>query len=361
MLLVQRRPFAAIALAAFLASSQSPVLAQQNPAPTQQDALPPSPAKPDAVEIPLEPLPPSSIWSDPTLPAVKIPNYVTCPIAELQRAVPDLARLKVAQNQAQLSALLDKIGAETEEIVRRTPNLISHETVVSEQGRFKTVQNFSFLVLQHARDSSSMIFDEYRVDVETGKKFQTEEAENATASEASPASLRPLETGPLAQANPQSGMPPVSEGFANDWLHFYPGNRPQSAFRYLGQLTLNGQQTLIVAFAQKPGSVPLPKLVAVEGKSVPVFMQGVAWVDASDFRIVRLRTDLLTVPPGVPLRQLTADIQFRKVSVAEIPAPLWLPRRVVVTTNLAGVILREIHTYSDHRLFRTSSRIVLNP
>jgi hypothetical protein len=153
----------------------------------------------------------------------------------------------------------------------------------------------------------------------------------------------------------------MSQGFGNNWLDFYPSNRSESTFRYLGEQKMNAHRTLVVAFAQKPGSVRLPAMIAFENKTLPVYQQGVAWVDPSDFKIVRLRTDLLSPPAGVPLSQLTADIQFAEIRIAEIASPLWLPRQVVVTTSLGGATLRETHTYSNYRLFRAHSKVRLNP
>ena len=83
-----------------------------------------------------------------------------------------------------------------------------------------------------------------------------------------------------------------------------------------------------------------------------------ASVDSSDFRIVRLRTDLLSAPNEVALRRLTADIQFKEIRLADLPPPLWLPFEVVVIAKIGKVSLRESHTYSDYRLFRTRSKIM---
>ena len=174
------------------------------------------------------------------------------------------------------------------------------------------------------------------MDAKSGEKFQTEELEktadaSARSSDASPLAL------PSGTSLPGSGQAPPSQGFVNEWLNLYPSNRMQAEFRYLGQEKLDRRQTLVVAFAQKPGLVRIPAVVTYHEKPYKTFRQGVVWVDATDFRIVRLRTDILSPPPGVPLRQLTADTQFAEVRVAEIASPLWLPRQVVVTSNFAGL------------------------
>ena len=333
-------------------AQQSPVTESNNPAST------PPPAQRDEIDILGHPPEPAVPPSPPALPEIKIPNYASCPIVELQRAVPELAHLKVAEDQSQLAGLLDKIGAKIVEVAQKTPNLISNEAVVSEQSGFKTHQSYSFLVLRHNLGPKGMVFDEYRVDPSTGKKFETEENENGAASNSSATGQGlPFQDSPL----PGSDGPPTSQGFVNGWLNFYPSSRRLSEFRYLGQEKLNGRQTLVVVFAQNPAAIQVPGIVSFEQRTAPVFLQGVAWVDASDFRILRLRTDLLSQPRGIPLHQLTADIQFMQTAIAEVASPLWLPRQVLVTTNLGGTTVRESHTYSGYRLFRAKAKIVLNP
>ena len=124
---------------------------------------------------------------------------------------------------------------------------------------------------------------------------------------------------------------------------------------------MDGQRTLVLAFAQKPQSVLSPALFLYQGKTTPMFLQGVVWIDASDFRILRLRTDLLSPLPDVSLHRLTADIHFVPTRIEEVPSVLWLPREVMVTSEVSGSTLREIHKYSEYRLFRSQSRVVLNP
>jgi hypothetical protein len=159
----------------------------------------------------------------------------------------------------------------------------------------------------------------------------------------------------------QSGSPPASQGFATSWVHFYPLNRPQATFRYLGEQKIDGHHTLVLAFAQKPQSVLSPAMFRYQGKIAPMFLQGVAWVDASDFRIWRLRTDLLSPLPEVSLHRLTADTHFVPTRIQDVPSLLSLPSEVTVTSEVGVSTLRESHKYSEYRLFRARSRIVLNP
>ena len=124
---------------------------------------------------------------------------------------------------------------------------------------------------------------------------------------------------------------------------------------------VDGQRTLVLAFAQKPQSVLSPAIFRYQGKTAPMFLQGVAWVDASDFRILRLRTDLLSPLPEVSLHRLTADIRFVPTRIEKVPSLLSLPREVTVTSDVSGSTLREVHKYSEYRRFGSQSRVVLSP
>jgi hypothetical protein len=156
----------------------------------------------------------------------------------------------------------------------------------------------------------------------------------------------------------KTGGPPLTQGFVYKWLYFYPTNRAESTFRYLGRQRIDGHQTLVVAFAQTPGAVRLPGEIRLENKSFPAYYQGVAWVDAADFRMVRLRTDLLQIDANLPLTQLTAEVQFAETRASGFDALLWLPRKVDVTTQVNGYSFNDEHLYSEYRSFQVHSKIL---
>lgn len=329
-----------------------------------REESPPPAAKANQIDIlPASPPETHAAASVPSLVEVNFPNFASCGIAELKQTVPELRGLKAAQGQEELTALLDKVGAKTADLAQATPDLISHEAVVkSQQDVVIARQNFSYLMLSRPRGQEAVILEEFRVDLQTGEKFQAEEAKNGAAPEShSSASSLDLPTANQQLSVWKSGGPPLSQGFASMWTYFYPLNRPESAFRYLGQQKMDGHHTVVLAFAQKPGSVRLPTEFRFEGRIIPIFLHGVAWVDAFDFQIVRLRTDLLSPFPEDTLRRLTADIQFAQTTVAGVALPLWLPRDVVVTSDVRGVILREDHKYSDYRAFRVQTKMVPHP
>lgn len=286
---------------------------------------------------------------------VNFPNFTSCPVAELELAVPDLKGLKVSDDQQKLAGLLDKVGATMLELARNTPNLIARERVSAPLDRSENPHDYDYLILAHL-EQNMVLLDEFRLDLKSGEKFQTDDVMNGK-----PLQRADLERASSGVANSKAAGPPMSEGFATSWVHFYPTNRTRATYRYLGEEKIDGHRTLVLAFAQKPELVPRPAMFRYQDKTAAIFLQGIAWVDPSDFRILRLRTDLLSPVPEVALHRWTADIQFGPTRIEQIANPLQLPRKVTVTTSLGGAVTREVHDYSEYRLFRAKSRIIAMP
>ena len=357
-----RRFVAAVALAA-LWSWQPGSFALQTSPPSQSS---PQTGTRDEIDILHAPAVPSSAVAEPRTPPVtacseiKIPQFTSCSITELQTVLPELRTLKPSRDQSQVVSLLRQIGAKTAEMAFRTPNLLSNESVLLESQGTRSRQNFSFLILQRKSKSNTIVLDEFRVRANTGEKFQTDFFEKAAEASrpSSDPSLLDLEPGNFRLG---CGGAPLSQGFISQWLNFYPTNQSLVEFRYLGEHAIDGREMQVVAFAQKPGLYPLPVIFEGQNKMYRIFMQGVAWVDAADSRIAHLRTEILSLPPGICLRQLSSEIDFSEVRIVGAGAPLWLPRQVVVTSNISGSKVRETHIYSNYRLFRTKSKLLGSP
>ncbi|PYX34162.1 MAG: hypothetical protein DMG80_03260 [Acidobacteria bacterium] len=295
-------------------------------------------------------------------PAAQInyPNFSTCTVAELQALVPDLRQLKPAADQTELQPLLEKIGARLLDTARNTPNLIARESVTNSA---KSVsgghREYDYLIVPRL-EGAEINLNEFRVDLKTGDKFQADDVKPNSPEAGQAAPVETIRQGQQPTAS-ETGRQPLSQGFATSWVYFFPHNQEQSAFRYLGEQKLDGRRSVVLAFAQKPQAVRLPGLFRYQGKSVPLYFQGVAWFDPSDFRILRIRTELLSPVPEVSLQQLSADIQFVETRISGVSSILFLPHDVDVISAVGGGTLREHHSYSNYRLFRAQSRILADP
>jgi hypothetical protein len=82
-----------------------------------------------------------------------------------------------------------------------------------------------------------------------------------------------------------------------------------------------------------------------------------AWIDASSHEILRIQTELLARRRDVDLDKATTVIDFGAVHLADNPAILRLPTRIVVETKVKSQQFRSIHEYSDFKLLRAESPI----
>ncbi len=261
--------------------------------------------------------------------------YLDYSLQDLARQVPELRGIEPADSQDRLPLLLYKLGDHLQGFLDQIPDLIADEEVVrtpsaSELWRLRDphAQLFSYLILPRRTDQK-VTLEEYRTD-RSGRDLRPGSAYRRT---------------------------PLAQGFALMWVPFHPYARSESRFRYLGRQKIKGLETSVVAFAQKPGKVQSPGEVHIQGKPIVILSQGVAWINESDFQIVRLRTDLLAPRPDVGLERLTTDLSFGEVRIAGTRSALRLPTRVTVITGYENGTLKETHSYSHYRLFKVQTRI----
>ena len=93
----------------------------------------------------------------------------------------------------------------------------------------------------------------------------------------------------------------------------------------------------------------------MNGDPKPTYFQGLAWIDAGNYEIVRLRQDLLTPLPEIHLERQTTEIDFGAVRFKKNPEEFWLPQRVFVAVDWSGKRLRNEHRYSNFELFNVSA------
>jgi Flp pilus assembly protein TadD len=256
------------------------------------------------------------------------------PLPELIKDDPDLADLQPASDQSQLESLLQKAGANVDNFFKQFQNATSREQIREEQlnkgGKVTHTleQQFQYLLLTQPAQNGLMSLDEYR----------TDRAGNLT--------------GPIGL---KDGFM-LSAGFASVSLFFHPAYQSGSDFRYLGRAKVNGTVCDVLGFAQVPARAKMFERFNTPGSTVLVLHQGIAWIDPSDSRIVRLRTDLLQPLPKVRLLRETTEIHYSMVRFKGVEAPISLPEEVAVTVEWKGRTFRNMHQYGDFKLFNTAIR-----
>ena len=246
-----------------------------------------------------------------------------------QQEIPELAALELVTDQSRLPEILRRVADSLQDFIFNFVNTAALETI--EQTRRpkhgeKTeniVQRYRYLMLLR-QEGEAQTLSEYRTDL-----HGREEPPRGAGRDF-------LKTA----------------GFAALSLFFGSLQQSWSDFRYLGQQSLNGRRTEVVAFAEHVEPAAVMGRFDIGGASVPILVEGVAWISAGDFQIVQIRTDLLAPLPGVSLWRLTTVVRFTSKQFKGAAVAFWLPQDVDVTVEQGQAVFTNHHHYSDYQLFK---------
>jgi hypothetical protein len=252
-------------------------------------------------------------------------DYFDNPPAELQKVDP-------AGDGVNLSSILAAVGKNISDLFEKFPNTSSLEVIHQEKldrkgnSEGKLNQRFRYLCLVPNGQWGPRT-DEYRAD----------------------------STGQLATPDGVSEDFMLTTGFVAAPLIFHPIYQPGSGFKLLGRQKVQGHDAYVVTFAQNPAKARMFGNFRAGDASRLTFFQGAAWIDASTYQILRLRTDLLSPLPAVKLQTEKTDIEFSEVHFTRTAQSFWLPSQVTVDLDWQGRRLRNHHEYSNFIEFNVDS------
>jgi len=280
----------------------------------------------------------------------KATPYIDLPIPQLTKAVKELNGLKPQEDSSQLDSVLQKTGEALNAQLPRVPNLLCREEIAEETK--PQISAPTSVRISGSPGSPTMQSPTLSNQWSTGDWHRFDYIIHSNKEEDGSITLEETRQGN------GSAKAPRGTGFAALWTIFAPGNRAESNFRYLGTQKIDGHATQVVAFSQIPDHVRKPAMLDTGAGTIPLLYQGFAWIDAEDFHILRLRTDLRAPLPELNLKRITSTIDFSKVTIQQFPEPLWLPRQVEVLWQTNDLEAGEIHRYSKYQLFHATARIV---
>jgi VWFA-related protein len=253
-------------------------------------------------------------------------------LAELMSAAPELEGLQPAENQQELPILLLNVGENVKAFFDNFPNTTARELITLElsgnEGQLVEQRTERFNYLDLALPTKTDVgLKEYRTD----------------------AKGRPAEPVPIGRGF-------VSKGFASLVIYFHPAHLSDTEFRDLGRQLMDGRETEVVLFSQIPGKARPEETLKTQVRSIPILVQGLAWIDSTSYQIIRMRTDLLRPQEDLDLKKQTTESRFTAVHFKESPQVLWLPEEVTVTVDWRGQVYRNRHEYSDFRLFSVETQ-----
>jgi len=147
----------------------------------------------------------------------------------------------------------------------------------------------------------------------------------------------------------------VTKGFVSMVVHFHPSYLSESRFRYLGKQNMEGRPTDVVCFAQIPGKARVKESLKTDIRSLSILIQGVAWIDTDNYHIVRMRTEKLEPYFDPDLKAERTETRFTEVLLNS--RLFWLPDEVTVTVIWHGAVFRNVHHYSQFKLFGVDTQV----
>lgn len=256
---------------------------------------------------------------------------------EIVHDFPELQGLEPAPDQKDLPIILKKAGENVNAYFHNFVNISAEEEVVQERLRpdgkvdQSHKQKFRYLLVRSAR-KIDFDLNEYRMD----RKGR-------------PAEQKVFRGGTL------------TKGFASMPALLHPDLQPGSRFAFLGRQAVDGRNFFVVAFAQVPDLSDFKENIVGDFGTHTLFLQGLVWIDSTNFQIARMSTQLLPDASPNPLLQQTTAITFAEVHFEGISAAYWLPQEVVVVTDQTDGRLRNEHRYSDYKLYASQTKIIYQP
>lgn len=276
--------------------------------------------------------------------------YIDEPLPQLIKRVAELKHLQAAQSQAELMTILQKTGERVDDFFRHITDLTAREDISLARLKQDLPSSRPELTGERVRDSYLILRQK--------SKNRTDVIEYRTDAKGDNFDQAVVKRGFI-----------VTSGFALSCNYFSTAFQSESVFRYLGNERIGPQDTYVVGFAQQPSKATLTvRMRGRSGTPVQMLVQGIAWIDQSNFQIVRLRTDLLAPRWDVGLNQQTTEVTLSKIQLADVTAPLWLPSSVKVyvefTTHngdvdeLFELSYRNEHRYSDYQRYRVATKVI---
>jgi hypothetical protein len=145
----------------------------------------------------------------------------------------------------------------------------------------------------------------------------------------------------------------LTSGFPALLLMFHPDVRQKFEFAESPSPdTLPG--TVRIAFKSKPGERSM-SAVKLKERLYPILWQGFAWIEEKTGNIAKIEATLASPMEDLGLSELRAEVDYKMVPLPNSTASYQLPARVTVSVRTAKRQWRNVHDYSEYRLFTVTT------
>lgn len=138
-------------------------------------------------------------------------------------------------------------------------------------------------------------------------------------------------------------------------LIFHPKIAPHFQFACEGLGEWKGRSTWLIHFEEKQDGADAFRSYVINGVRYPVRLVGLAWIDAKNYQIVHLESDLLQPVPKIRLKREHISINYAAVHFHSNHQQLWLPQSAELYVDFAGHRFYRRHTFTKFKIFSTDT------
>jgi hypothetical protein len=140
------------------------------------------------------------------------------------------------------------------------------------------------------------------------------------------------------------GMPSLA-------MIFHPVHLGEFEMACEGTATWRERKVWLVRFQQRKDRPARMSDFRIGTKIFPVLLKGMAWIDAENYQIMHLETDLAEAMPEVKLYTEHQALDYGPVQFGDRTSALWLPQEAEIYLESGGRRFHHRHSYSDYRIF----------
>jgi hypothetical protein len=140
------------------------------------------------------------------------------------------------------------------------------------------------------------------------------------------------------------GMPSLA-------MIFHPAHLDEFEMACEGSTVWQDRSAWRVSFRQRKDRPARMSRLRFNHLLFDVALKGSAWIDAENYQVVHLETDLVEPLREAKLYTEHQSLDYGPVQFEDRETQMWLPQRAEIYVDSAGRHFRHRHTYSNYRIF----------
>jgi hypothetical protein len=148
----------------------------------------------------------------------------------------------------------------------------------------------------------------------------------------------------------------VTNGFASMLLIVHPTYESSYTFEPAGEEMIDGVHFVKVHFQPVPGGNS-PAALRLRGKSYPIPLSGVLWIDTASGAIVKLTASVDSSLSDLGLQGMRSEIHYGTIQFHDPDESYWMPVSAVIDVETPRQHWRNIHRFTEYKRFKATMEI----